>query len=157
MTAMLIELAKGAADLLRDGTFSREISVVRDYDTSLDLVAAGDGVRVDVVPAADTLSIESRGSLTKEPAIDVAVRFRFGPDDRVTETGKIDTVKVDELVDLLEEILAYLVSRNNRRIGGLVWVKTEIRVPWHPPHLRESGQYTGIARLTYRAGVVSND
>jgi hypothetical protein len=156
MGAMLIDLADGVANLLRAGTFSREINVVRKYDTSQDLIDAGDGIRVDVVPAVDTLDIESRGSLRKEPAVDVAMRFRFGPEHRDSATGEIKDLEVDDLVALLEEILAYLVKRDNRRIDGLVWVKTEIKVPWHPDHLRQSGQYTGVARLTYRAGVASD-
>jgi hypothetical protein len=156
MSATLISLADGVADLLRAGEFEREINVIREYDTSQDLIDAGDGIRVDVVPAIDTLELESRGSLRKEPAVDVAVRYRFGPDHRVSETGKVDEPEVDGMLNLLEEIVAYLVRRDNRRIGGLVWMKAEIRLPWHPKHLRESGQYTGIARLTYRAGVTSD-
>jgi len=155
MSATLIDLADGVKDLLAAGEFSKEITVVRRYITSQDLIDAADGYRVDVVPAADTLELagEGRGALLKEPAVDVALRYRFGQADRSSTTGEVTEAKVDALLNLFEEILAYIAKRANRRIGGLVWMQTEIRLPWHPDHLRTAGMYMGIARLTYRAGV----
>jgi hypothetical protein len=155
MSATLITLADGVKDLLAAGTFSQELTVVRQYDTSQDLIDAADGYRVDVVPSVDTLEFESRGALRKEPAVDVALRYRFGPSHRWTATGKIKDAEIDVLLNLFEEVLAYLADRANRRIGGLVFMRAEIRVPWLPAHLREHGQYTGIAQVTYRAGVTT--
>lgn len=158
MTATLIDLADGVKDLLAAGEFSQEITVVRQYITSQDLIDAADGYRVDVVPAADTLELagEARGSLRKQPAVDVALRYRFGQAARSSTTGQVTDSNVDDLLNLFEEILAYPAQRANRRIGGLVWMQTEIRLPWHPEHLRTSGMYMGIARLTYRAGVLES-
>lgn len=118
---------------------------------------------VDVVPVTsgssggDLVELDSETSLATEPAVDVAVRYRFPASDR-DQDGRLKNAPVDKLVSFVEEIFRELAGERMQAldIAGLSanWIDTTVRTYCDYKRLRE-GSFLGLVRLRYnisRAG-----
>lgn len=146
----LHDTAKAVRDLINSGSFTKSFEAVLSYDTDLLLEDAGD-IHVDVVAGSLDCLADSRVSLQYACGIDVAVRYRFGVVEQGAD-GQIRISKIEEYLDLLEEIGEYLADPDNRALATKAtagWQKNDIQAPWVPEHIRTQRQYTGILRATY--------
>jgi hypothetical protein len=107
-------------------------------------VASGSG-------GGDLVELDTETTLTTEPAVDVAVRYRFDPKDKET-TGRITNTAVDKLVHLVEEIHEKLAAGRDEslNITGLSanWVDASVRTYCDYKRLRE-GVFLGVVRVRY--------
>ena len=120
MPNVLADIATIVTDALNsapDGTFSQSFEAVRSYaDWELPLEEnQGGTLMVDVVPVGKLDGdIETRGSLSYSPAVDIAVRLGLGPEKR-SVNGRFDVAEVDELVAFVQSIAEYFAVD---RFGG---------------------------------------
>lgn len=114
---------------------------------------------VDVVPVTsgasggDLVELDSETTLNTDPAIDVAVRYRFKPTDRESD-GRLKNSAVDPLVHLVEELYLELAGdrMQDLTITGLSanWIDTSVRTYCDYKRLRE-GDFLGVVRVRYNA------
>lgn len=117
---------------------------------------------VDVVFVAsgmtggDLVELDSEATLSTDPAVDVAVRYRFLASDRET-TGRLKNAAVDKYVHLVEELHLKLDAQRTQplAISGLSanWLDTSVRTYCDYRRLRE-GSFLGVVRVKYNASKV---
>jgi len=156
-----LEIAEAA------GSFSKSIVSERQYDTNLALEDT-DIISVMVVPVRSNRTRKSRGTWNRDILLDVIVRKRF-PQSDFNATGGIERDRLDEYVDLLEQIEDYLADPANHALDtytDAIFIEDDskeadsnitrelgIRFAWLPEHLTELHQYTGILRVAYHVEV----
>ena len=107
--SIVVDIARAVADELNVGVFTQPFQAVRAYLPQYKL-SDMDTLHVTVVPRAMEVGAASRGKMQYECKVDVAVQKRCDPDD----TGTLDA-----LMDLSDEIVAYLAQRRLlRRLSG---------------------------------------
>jgi hypothetical protein len=156
MTAIPIRIANAVVTELNhaDRTWGVAFKATRGYaDWDKDFEDLKN-VSVDVVFVTRGWEIEldDRSTLSYSPEIDIAVRKRFGTNDRDAETGRLKAAKVDPLVDLLEDIFAYFSGQRNttplQDEPTATWKESEIPSWINQGKLRR-GSFEGVVRLTY--------
>jgi len=157
MAAVVVSVAEKLKDLLQAGqdaeAFSTDITPVRGYDTT-EVLQDLDTLHCDVVIAATTPELRSRVGLDYLCEVDVAIRKKFGVADADADTGRVPNTSIDPLVLLLEEIVEYVAAKSRRGLASTppaAWKSAVIPVPFHPEHLQEHRQFTGVVRVTYEA------
>ena len=145
------------------GKFARSIVTERKYDTSLQMEDT-DTISVLVIPAGSTRTRISQATWNRDIAVDVVVRKRFASTS-FNDAGLIETEDIDPYIELLEQIDDWLAKRDNAILPTFkqaVYIEDDtrlsessivrplgIRYPYHPDHLRDFHQYTGIVRVAY--------
>lgn len=114
-------------------------------------------IAVDVVfvssgaNGGDLVELDADSFLTTDPAVDVAVRYRFTPTDRESD-GRLKTTSVDRFVSLIEDIHEVLAGERMQTLSitGLSanWVDTSVRTYCDYKKLRE-GFFLGVVRVKY--------
>ncbi len=99
----------------------------------------------------DLVELDSEGSLSTEPAIDVAVRYRFEPTER---NPRLKNESVDRLVRLVEEIYEKLAAARDTALSitgiSANWIDVSVRTHCDYKRLRE-GVFLGVVRVRYDA------
>lgn len=97
--------------------------------------------------------LDSAGSISVEPAVDVAVRYRFQAADKEAN-GRLKNTSVDRLVLLVEELYLELASNRAQELSitGLSanWVDCTLRTLCDYGRLRQ-GAFMGVIRVRYNA------
>lgn len=99
------------------------------------------------------VELDSVGTIDTEPAIDIAVRYRFDkPADR-DETGRLKNTSVDALVKLVEQIherVASLRGTETTLAAGLAanWIDARVRTYCDYKRLR-AGCFLGCVRIRF--------
>lgn len=152
MSSILIRVAEDVKDALNAGTFGQKFEAIRsyaDWELPLEESIEEGKVFVDVVPVPPVpVDIETRGSLNYQPAVDIIVRRRMGPERR-DASGKYSLAELDPLTDFIEELAEFFVE--DELANGGRWNATEIRRAFVPAHLHGKHQFTGIVRVTFDA------
>lgn len=153
MPNVLAACAAAVTDALNDataGTFSQDFAAIRsyaDWELPLEESAEADAVFVDVVPVPQLESeLETRGSLSYSPAVDVVVRKKLGPEKR-DMNGRYALAEIDALVLFVQELAEFFVI--DQFASGERWKQTDIRRAFVPHHLYENHQFTGQIRVTF--------
>lgn len=160
VTAVL-ETSRRAAKLTALTAAERQALVIRrSYPDWDDDFKGLDTLAVDVVfvssgtSGGDLVELDSEESLATDPAIDVAVRYRFETTDRDSTTGRLKNAPVDRLVRLVEEIAEQLAGERMQELSfdGLSanWLDTSVRTYCDYKRLRE-GIFLGVVRVRYNA------
>lgn len=150
-TAILVSTADAVLNSLADQRFSQEFEPERSYaDWELPLEDSDD-LHVDIVPVnSPDFELETRGSISYAPQVDIVVRKRLAQDQQEAD-GSFVLPEIDDLVYLVEEIAEYFVADRFSEIESIVWQRTQILAAYKPSHLRQHRQFTGIVRLTFSA------
>jgi len=100
-------------------------------------------LRVTVVPKAMTTSAATRSHASHDITVDVAVQKKLG------NVGQAQAQQ-DGLMDLSEQIAAYL--RRTPLVGqpNVRWVQTDHTVIYATEHLEQMRQFTAVAAITFR-------
>lgn len=155
MTAICVSIAEAVKDMLNAGTFSQKFCAERSYaDWELELDGEdAESLHVDVVGVTtkQEAELEGRGSQAFLVPIDIAVRKRFKQSERSDAVGRVRVEKVDELVQLVEEIFCLFVPQRLTNFTTGVWQSTQIVVNPNRLMLKNHGQFEGIVRVTFRA------
>lgn len=135
------------------------LTVRRSYPDWDDDFKGLDSLAVDVVfvssgaSGGDLVELDAEGSLNTDPAIDIAVRYRFEPTDRESG-GRLKKASVDRFVDLVEDIHEVLAGERMAElsISGLSanWLDASVRTYCDYKRLRE-GIFLGVVRVRYNA------
>lgn len=152
--SVLAETAAAVLDGLEKHTFSLPFQAERSYaDWELQLEDLAT-LKVDVVPVSSPdFTLETRGSISLSPQVDIVIRKRLGQEARRPD-GRFIPEVIDELVLLTEEIAAYFATNRFEVTDSQpIWQNTELLSAYRPSHLRQYQQYTGIVRLTFTASI----
>jgi len=100
----------------------------------------------------DLVELDAAGMIDTEPAIDIAVRKRFGPSDREVD-GRLKNTSVDALVRLVEQIHELFSGDRATEVtlaAGLTanWVDAKVRTYCDYAKLR-AGCFLGVVRIRY--------
>ena len=149
------------------GSFAQAIVTEREYDSSM-MLEDTDVISVIVVPVLSNRTRKSQGTWNRDVVLDVMVRKRF-PQSDFNADGSVDKERLDEYVDLLEQIDDYLADPDNHNLPtytDALYIEDDskeadraivrdlgIRFPWIPQHLTEWHQYTGVVRVAYHVEV----
>jgi hypothetical protein len=109
--------------------------------------------RVDVVFRAETSpELEDQSALDYEVSIDVALRCRFGQEDRDNATGRLKNESIDPLVTLAEQMHEHFVSdRNGTTLPNeptATWQQSDVKLYWDRKKIRE-GLFYSWFRLVF--------
>ena len=151
MPAILVSTAEAVLNSLADHRFSQEFEPQRSYaDWELPLEDSNE-LHVDVVPVnAPDFELETRGSISYVPQVDIVVRKRLAQDEQEAD-GSLDLLVIDDLVCLVQQIAEFFVTDRFSEIESIIWQQTQILAAFKPLHLRQYRQFTGIVRLTFSA------
>jgi hypothetical protein len=151
MASIFTTVAEALKDQLNAGTYSQSFTAIRSYATRDMKIEELTGLRVDVVPVIHKdASAMARKQVGYTIDCDIGIRKKFAASDRESD-GTIKNSSVDPLVLLLEEIHESLIMQRLTTLNNAAWEGSAIRMTYSPVHLREWGQFTGIARITYSA------
>lgn len=138
------------------------LTVRRSYPDWDDDFKGLDSLAVDVVfvssgaSGGDLVELDSETTLNTDPAIDVAVRYRFEASDRESD-GRFKNTSVDRFVSLIEDIHEVLAGERMQALSitGLSanWLDTSVRTYCDYKRLRE-GVFLGVVRVRYNASKV---
>lgn len=153
MAAVDLEIADAVVTALEAGTFSKSIEPVRSYAEWDEELKDFDELHVDVVPlqTGPATELDDRSSVEYTCEIDVGVRYRFGPSEQESTTGRIDTSDMDACKLLVQEIAEFFITDRFADSPFAIWQNTEIKLGWSRKHLRQMRQFFGFVRLTFLA------
>lgn len=155
MTAILATVADAVVRQINAESFGETFTfqAERNYaDFEMELSEEGT-LRVDVVPATLQMEMSDRESPKWVASIDIGLRYKFPQVESVAGTGRLDPDHIDPLVELTEEILAYLQSPDARVLSTYeeaTW-KDESKIRTIAPGnvLRTQRQFLAIIRASY--------
>ena len=150
--SLLIDTADAVvAEINAATTLTKPIQAARTYDPEWELKETLRLVGHVVLVARDD-EFQTREESETEVELDLVVRKRFDLASQHGQTGKLMMRDVDEYVGFFEELVEYLRERDHRQLSAYTdahLIKSKIRMPYVPEHLRKWNQFTGLARLTY--------
>jgi hypothetical protein len=146
MAAVIIELANGLVDDLRNADLTLGFDVARAY-VPIQTIAELERVRVTVMPSALAIRPITRNSDDHDYTIDIGVQ-------RFVNSTLIENL--DPYMRLTEEIIDRY--RGQRfEFGGVydndhsgLCVEIEVEPLYDPKHLDEHRVFTSVAKLTFR-------
>lgn len=111
-------------------------------------------LHVDVVPVSQLpTELETRGSVSYTPSIDVVVRFALGQEFREAN-GEFTLDQLDALVLFVQRIAEFFTADRFGDAEDFAWdadTGTKIMAAYKPSHLRQHHQFTGIVRIPFTA------
>lgn len=124
-------------------TFSEDFTPVRKVlpDFGIDELKT---LHVTVVPHGDEIANLSRTQTLHTVQVDIGVQMRLGPD--------IDT-EIEGLLDLVEEIAAYLRGRRLASLSAAYWQRAAYQPVYSHEHLTQDRVFTSILTVTYLVAV----
>ena len=122
------------------GSFSLSFIPVRAYRPQYKLKDM-DTLHVTVVARSRAVAVASRTKYNSECVIDIAVQQKFSDDTNVI---------LDPLMDLVDEIVKYFMSRELENYKEAYWMMTENAPIYDPRHMDEMRQFTSVISLTYQ-------
>lgn len=147
------KVARAVADAINgadDGTFIVTPGAVMSYGDWDDPLQEMDAaLHLDVVPAGIDTELDDRGEVVYTVSTDVAVRQRFGQDNQVASTGRLDLETLDELGLLTEQLHEFFCGDRLESQLQAAWVRTEYRASYIRKHLRELRQWTSVIRVVH--------
>ena len=163
MTAVPILLADAVTTVINTAetasAFGVSFTARRSYpDWDLEYKDLED-TQVDVVfvsgqaSGGDVVELDSVDSLEYNPAVDICVRHRFGPNDRETATGRLLNASVDPLVKRVEQLQEVLAAERGALLplaSGIEanWTDATVRTYVNQRRLRE-GLFEGVCRVRF--------
>ena len=109
---------------------------------TVDLVNAGDEMEL-----ASTVAADGTKDVKHTCAFQVIIRKRLT--ERVESTGKLKFSVIQGLTECTEKIAMYFMGRELSTLAEASWKESKVEMARYPRDLRENGQFTGIARITY--------
>jgi len=137
---LVTEVADGVVGELNGHAFSQPFTAERTYLPVFELPELK-ALHVTVVPKGMAVTQVARDRAAYDVHIDVAVQKKF-------ETG--DTVELDTLMTLAEEIADFFRFKTLSGPIGATWFKTEHTALYAPEHMDHYRQFTSVLTLTFR-------
>lgn len=123
----IVRLAEGVAKAVSDDA---EVQFIPEFD-----LKALKEMRVVVVPAGIGHKMKAR---------------TIREDDLKIHVGVLKRCTEDEVVDLINTVSGIGLDLLYREIEGAKCIMVEYSPLYHPDHLREKRQFTGVLELTFR-------
>jgi len=140
--SVVVDIADSVVTTLNAGSFSEAFTAERSYLPRYELKEM-QSLRVTVVPKGMTTEPMSRGTVTYDVQIDVAIQKRLGdPTNAQAES--------DGLMALAEQVATYLRSAPLVDQPSARWTQTEHPAIYAPEHLEQLRQFTAVMTLNYR-------
>ena len=141
--SIVVDIAKALVTELNAQTFDPSFTAKRAYRPVFELKDMAT-LQVTVVPRSREIQSGTRSVSQQDVQVDIAIQKRLG---REAET---DPTETDGLMDLADQIIAYLRSRKLAGVSGAVWVRTEHQPIYSVEHLERFRGFTSVLTVTYR-------
>ncbi len=138
--AKITDIAEAVKEELNGGEFSQTFTPERHYQPVFELKDMKN-LHVTVVPKDIELQLATRNTSQHDCRVDVAIQKKL-------ETT--DLSEIDELMGLVDEVIAFLSRRKLASVPGALWIKTVNEPIYAHEHLEQFRQFTSIVTLTYR-------
>ena len=122
------------------GTFNVEFEAQRMVLPSFELAELAE-LKVTVVPKSIEMTAASRTMSQCDVQIDIGIQKKL---------GKEVDAEVEPLMELVEQIAAYLRGRQLQGFLNAAWVRAANEPVYAPDHLAEQRVFTSVLTLTYR-------
>lgn len=132
-------LAAAVVAELNGGSFSQPLNAARRYLVKNEVKT--DGLVVSVAPTDLDINELTRAQELDDYVIQVGVQQRVRP--AVLED-------FDALLDLMQELRAFLTRRPLGALPAARWHKIENKPLYLPEHLQQFNQFTSVLAVTYR-------
>jgi len=151
MASTLAQIAQAVADELNaaaEGTFAEPIAAVRSWRPEYRLAELAE-LHVTVVPRSGEPAAATRGAEQTDWLVHVGVQKRLG-DDAAAETAEVDAV-----MELAEQVAAYLRHRPLPGAPTAHWLRTTyggagVETIADAEHLGQLRCVTAVLAVTYR-------
>jgi hypothetical protein len=150
--AIIVQLAEAVKAQIAAGDWSQAFVLERSYaDWTLALDEPSDQPRVDVVPNGTQQLVDQTtfdGRLSYTLSVDIAVRYKFGPDKQQDDDGRIELAEIDKLMILAQELWENLPPRLDTMTNA---VYSDAKILAHPDKksLRDLRQFLSAFRLVF--------
>ena len=141
--SLVIQIADAVAAEINaapQGVFDLEFEAQRSVLPSFELSELAE-LKVSVVPKAVEMTAASRTMTQCDVQVDIGVQKKCGKD--------LDT-EIEPLMELVEQIAAYLRGRQLQGFPNAAWVRAANEPVYAPDHLAEQRVFTSVLTLTYR-------
>ncbi|HUU96240.1 MAG TPA: hypothetical protein VM487_10905 [Phycisphaerae bacterium] len=122
------------------GTFNVEFEAQRMVLPSFELAELAE-LKVTVVPKSIEMTAASRTMSQCDVQIDIGIQKKL---------GKEVDAEVEPLMELVEQIAAYLRGRQLQGFPNAAWVRAVNEPVYAADHLAEQRVFTSVLTLTYR-------
>ena len=133
-------IAEAVVSELNGHSFSRSFTAVRLVVPSFELAELAT-LHVSVMPASAAQALETRACIKRDIHIDIGVQQKIA--------GDIEA-EVPPLMDLVEDIAAFLTRRPLADAADAMWTKTTVDPLYLRDHLVEQRLFTSIVSVDYR-------
>ena len=138
--AKITDIAESVKDELNGSEFSQTFTAERHYQPVFELKDMKT-LHVTVVPKDVELQLATRNTSQHDCRVDVAIQKKL-------ETT--DLAEIDELMGLVDEVIAFLSRRKLASVPNALWIRTVNEPIYAHEHLEQFRQFTSIVTLTYR-------
>ena len=145
--SIAVAIADAVVATLNAHDFAMAFTAERHYLPRYELSEMQD-LRVTVVPKEMTTTTVSRGAVSRDVTVDVAVQQKLdAPGNPAPGSEQADT---DALMDLSEAIAEHLRVTALLGMPGPMWIQTEHTAIYAPEHLEQMRQFTSVMAFTFR-------
>jgi len=138
--SVILSIADAVAAELNTGSFSESFTAQRSVLPIFQL-ADLTTLKVTIVPKAVETTAISRSMSQLDVQIDIGIQKKLGK--------QIDT-EVEPLMELVEEIAAFLRGRQLQSLTNVVWLRSGSEPIYATAHLAEERVFTSVLTVTYR-------
>jgi hypothetical protein len=139
MPSVAASIAAAVLTELAGQTFSMPVTCARKYSPNWDLRDI-DGVQLTVVPRGNEIASASRGELSHQVAVDVAVQKK---------ASASTPAEIDPLMDLVQEVADFLTRRRLAGYADASWLRITNSPIYAPEHLTDKRLFTSVLTVTY--------
>ena len=136
--SVITDIADAVAESLNAGSFSETFTAERLHQPSFDLPEL-QTLHVSVVPKSLTIQNASRQHTFFDCAVDVGIQQKVD-----------DDLRVDELLDLAQEITDHLRLKRLADYPQAAWLAIQHEPVVASEHLDQNRQLTSVLTVTYR-------
>lgn len=150
-SSLLITLADAIVAALKEEDFGLEFECERNYANYADRLEDLGDLRIDVIPQSrQAAELDSRGSVSYQMVVDVAVRKRFDQSDQESSTGLVRLEEKDRLLLFVEQIHEFFAHSSRRElVENMHWQSSADVAAYTPEELRQMRLFKALVRLTY--------
>jgi len=147
--SLATDIADAVVADLNAHTFTIAFTSARKWLAELKLAEVSDTLHVTIVPGTLAQTPATRTKRQADCQIQIGVRKR--PPSLADAAGHVKNSLIDPLANLVQEIDDFLATQQTlTTLAGVVWIASELTLPFSAEHLASWNQFTSVLTLTYR-------
>jgi hypothetical protein len=137
----LITLWQAVASELEDATFSKALTISREYVPRREVKDLTDDMLAIVIPGRILISNLDRGRIVRDATIQIGIQCKV---------ADLDPDTLDPLIDLAEEIADHFRGLSLPDMPAARWWSAEQSPLYLPEHADEFFAFTSVISLTFK-------